>query len=122
MKSYFRVVLSDNAAIVDFEDPDNLLGYGEDKTELFAKSWLNELIPDFCIEDVRGVVMDFFNPGKTCKEYVCYQNAVIKKDGRLSDFDFRSRIVFLEGMARVESYGFPHGSEAHKRFQFPEQS
>lgn len=122
MKNCFRVVLTDNAAIVDFQDPDNLLGYGEDKAELFTKSWFDVLIPDFCFEDVREIFMSLFEPDAASNGYARHQNAIIKKGGSLGNFEFHSRTVLMEGIPRLETYGCPEGSEALKRFRFPEKA
>lgn len=123
--THFRVVLNSEANIVLFEDPTNLLGYGNQKRDfeaLHGRSWFSNFINHDDYDQVKHVFSQLFDPQVRNTTWRSYQNLVIKQEGEQQAFNFANHMIEHNEERFVESFGFTTEDMNFLNFQFPDET
>lgn len=106
MEYDFRVVLNDDAIIIDYEDPQNFLGYGIDGESVRGENWFSIFIDTSDFKKVMDVFVKTFSG--EAQTFMTYQNDVLTAKHQHKFIDFYNRLIQLNDENCLESFGFEH--------------
>lgn len=111
----FRVVLDEDAIIIEFEDPQNLLGYGVNGEAVLGQNWFSLFIETVDFKSVMTVFTGLFD-GENPLAWQAFKNDVITADKRHVLMDFYNQLIETQNQRRLQSFGFEHHTGEIKNF------
>ncbi|BBP42262.1 hypothetical protein [Thiosulfativibrio zosterae] len=106
MEYDFRIILNDDAIIIDYEDPQNFLGYGTQGETVRGENWLSLFIDTSDFKKVMDAFVRTFSG--EAEQYVHFQNDVLTAKKNHKYIDFHNRLIEIDGKPCLESFGFEH--------------
>ncbi|MBN2866359.1 MAG: hypothetical protein JXK16_10165 [Thiotrichales bacterium] len=110
MEYHLRVILNEDAQILEYEDPQNLLGYGVHGEDVVGKNWFSEFIDVTDFKEVMDKFVKVFSGALLDSNSL--QNDVLAKDRSHKFIDFYNRFITYQGETCLESFGFEHYTDA----------
>jgi len=114
-------VLNDTANVLEYEDAQNLLGYGDKHQAISGRPWFNEFVHKTQFSDIKDVFIQLFDPKVKSAPWRTYQHHVIRNDGSLATVNFANHIIEKNGQRYIESFGFDVEDMTFLNFKFPEE-